>query len=553
MMILPHSLLVLVLLHNSLSLISSTFHYDRERYKQRLFNEKRTWKPNDDMEDREALGNNIAFNASRLPEGEAPVSEGAEGVTVTDLKKLKQEKPVLRKCCNFGEKLTRQGCIKRDSGVPPFHPVVYHNVTHTIDVPVQDLFTLVFGDVCLHGRYRLDPSVEPEDEFYLLDNGSLLQPAIYTIFDGEQDFCMEGFFEDEESPSEDSTIVSPLVCFPPPSEEESDDDIAWILYPAGLLISVPFLIIILVAHILIPKLHGTLNGKCLISHVSFLVIAYIGLATIQLSRSLIPDALCKTIAFIVQFSFIACFSWLTAMCISIWRIISNTSSSFFAAENSEESFQKSHFLKYFIFALAVPVIIILVSLVMDLTPSIPSTFLKPQFGVGSCWFLTDAAALPYFYGPITLLIIGNIILFALTAWKIIQRSREEVSQARAMEMNGIQVIRYENKALKVCFSLFILMGVNWTMEIISWAAGNRGGMVLKSVWYFTDMCNSLQGLFIFIIFIIDSEFRLLIKEKFVSWGFGKSNTRGIDHVDYIRKKQDFTVTSLLMSEPNSVR
>lgn len=38
------------------------------------------------------------------------------------------------------------------------------------------------------------------------------------------------------------------------------------------------------------------------------------------------------------------------------------------------------------------------------------------------------------------------------------------------------------------------MGVSWGADVLSWAAGGP-----KELWYLTDIINTLQGLFIFIV------------------------------------------------------
>lgn len=49
---------------------------------------------------------------------------------------------------------------------------------------------------------------------------------------------------------------------------------------------------------------------------------------------------------------------------------------------------------------------------------------------------------------------------------------------------------------RVIFSLFILMGVSWTTEIISFVSGGS-----FEVWAIPDILNILTGFFIFVIFV----------------------------------------------------
>lgn len=49
------------------------------------------------------------------------------------------------------------------------------------------------------------------------------------------------------------------------------------------------------------------------------------------------------------------------------------------------------------------------------------------------------------------------------------------------------------------------MGVNWSMEVISWAIEWKLTTVPKEVFIVTDFCNALYGVFIFFIFVCNKE------------------------------------------------
>jgi G protein-coupled receptor Mth (Methuselah protein) len=54
------------------------------------------------------------------------------------------------------------------------------------------------------------------------------------------------------------------------------------------------------------------------------------------------------------------------------------------------------------------------------------------------------------------------------------------------------------------------MGINWVMEVVSWAAGGP-----DYIWYFTDLINTLQGVIIFAIFVWESRARECVRKQ---WG-----------------------------------
>lgn len=58
--------------------------------------------------------------------------------------------------------------------------------------------------------------------------------------------------------------------------------------------------------------------------------------------------------------------------------------------------------------------------------------------------------------------------------------------------------------------LFIVMGILWTMEVISFLISPE-----HPIFYFTDFLNTLHGVFIFILFILKRRVLILIKERFV--------------------------------------
>lgn len=59
--------------------------------------------------------------------------------------------------------------------------------------------------------------------------------------------------------------------------------------------------------------------------------------------------------------------------------------------------------------------------------------------------------------------------------------------------------------------LFIVMGVNWLAEIISWATDPDGSNY--NIWYLTDIGNSLQGVLIFLIFVCKKRVLRLLNKK----------------------------------------
>jgi len=308
--------------------------------------------------------------------------------------------------------------------------------------------------------------------------------------------------------------VLPLVCFIDSQPNDTPTPMKYILYPIGLLISVPFLIVTMLAYCLITELRD-LHGKTLVCHILCLTIAYIFLAAVQLGGETLNQQLCVGFAFVIQFSFLACFFWLNALSFNAWlNVIANKKLQdyhskepsknccfgYVISENNEvnmpKKMERKFFFGYSVYAWCLPLVLVVVSMVFDLMPIIPSSYLKPNFGDNKCWFSSEDAELPYFYGPVAVLICINIVLFICTACRVYCPPRAPRQKPREI--------------FRMCLCLFCVMGINWVMEIVSWSLGGP-----DYIWYVTDVINTLQGIFIFLIFIFEPRVRSCVWKQ---WG-----------------------------------
>lgn len=78
-------------------------------------------------------------------------------------------------------------------------------------------------------RYKLEPNIHSEDEFYLLVNGSLFVPYSRPPLLGTRDYCMETFWNE----SVPAGITLPVVCFATPMED-TKTSATLIAYATGL-------------------------------------------------------------------------------------------------------------------------------------------------------------------------------------------------------------------------------------------------------------------------------------------------------------------------------
>ncbi|PSN56483.1 hypothetical protein C0J52_08438, partial [Blattella germanica] len=288
-------------------------------------------------------------------------------------------------------------------------------------------------------RYRLEPRVDSNDEFHILRNGSIRAPYLFPFPLMPEDYCLEVFQDD---PMEEEDVL-PLVCFKEPAPERQTP-LQYILYPIGLLISVPFLIVTMLVYCLIPELRD-LHGKSLSCHVMCLAVGYIFLAAVQLVGDTMNKNLCIGFAFMIHFSFVACFCWLNVLCIDTWwNVRANVK---FLKGSSRLEQRQSRYMCYHL-----------------------------QNGEVSLKKATERKV---------------FLCFSLYAWLFpVKKLKSSISMV----------------LFRMCLTLFGVMGINWVMEVVSWFAGGP-----DYIWYVTDVINTLQGIIIFCIFVLEPRVRDLIR------------------------------------------
>lgn len=419
-----------------------------------------------------------------------PIPLQNETVVPEEYKQL----PLVGKCCSIGEVLVKDAdgntvCASSNDSSTMFSPFFsdFNRTGALVPGDEYKTFVAIVGNPC-NLKYMLHPEKSSDDEYYLLMNGSIFAPRIDNVpvmLMPGKDYCMEVVPEQG---------LRALVCFQeftvPPTEPRV------IIYACGLLISVPFLILTIVAYAITPRLRDV-HGKALCHYCGCLALAFTTLAITQLASSQLSPQACVSVAFVIQFSFVACFFWLNVMCIETWSLIRHH-----VKQHAYRRIQpKTLFFYYSIWAWGIPAILILVSMAMDLSPTIPMTYVKPSFGLESCWFKSDAEAMPYFYVPVGLLLLTNTVLFVITAVRISRYQKvlalRRLARNQHSDREDQRLFRRLKRVFFVCLVLFFLMGLNWTMELISWWVGGD-----PFDWTAFDLVNALQGVLIFGLFVL---------------------------------------------------
>ncbi|KAH8365014.1 hypothetical protein KR200_011547, partial [Drosophila serrata] len=259
-----------------------------------------------------------------------------------------------------------------------------------------------------------------------------------------------------------------------------EDNLQKAVLTGGILVSIVFLAATLVAGFMLPAVHHALHWRCQICYVFCLLVGKVLLAIEELSSDLQTRPMaCLVVAIGMQFFFLAAFFWLNTMCFNIWWTFRDLRPTLL--ERNQEALRLC---LYSLYAFGGPLLITFVAACVDQMTE--TTLLRPGFGQLYCWFDNrNLSIFAYFYGPIGLLLCANIALFVSTTHQLTCGLWKRDDAKTSTEKSALG---------RVCLKLVVVMGLTWIAEILSWVVGGPHG-----AWFFTDLINALQGVFIFIV------------------------------------------------------
>lgn len=184
-------------------------------------------------------------------------------------------------CCPLETRMAGNRCIETNG---TFHfPPLYDSQSFTLlkETPTLGDFRWYIRNPCQGDSYKLDPSEMEEDAFMFLDNGSVYKSLEKNMID--QDTYCFGIV--------DTQAYDVVLCF----TESEDSGRIEVAFPAGMLLSAPFLFVTFLVYTLIPELKN-MHGRTLRGYVGSLLVAYVLLAVVQIApgRS-ISDTACLTL------------------------------------------------------------------------------------------------------------------------------------------------------------------------------------------------------------------------------------------------------------------
>ena len=238
-----------------------------------------------------------------------------------------------------------------------------------------------------------------------------------------------------------------------------------------------------------PVLRNT-PGKCLMCLSGSLLLTTL-LFTVGANQNEI-EGLCKFIAIVLHYGFLAYFWWMNVMAFDIWRAFTMKSHSFHTGKRTISK----RFLYYSLYAWLSPLLFVVLGIILEFANV---DVLRPDYGKHFCWFGNPNGLLFFFALPVAIVVLSDIVFFVLTVRNIYRVTESTKS---------LQKSKGDKKRLGLYVKLAIIMGLTWVLGFLATLLEN---VVL---WYIFVVLNSLQGLWICLTFICSAKVINLIRGRY---------------------------------------
>ncbi|XP_064122162.1 uncharacterized protein LOC135226482 [Macrobrachium nipponense] len=405
-------------------------------------------------------------------------------ICTADEEKMCKGRTCIRKCCAEGEVKTSGNCKRENWSLNlTFHTTEGAASKAPLDLKVAPLFDL---------DCPTDPTAEFGDSFHLLQNGKLF------IIQSEKTIDNMKFCTDYDTIKETNFV---RYCL---EGRSSIQEWKLLLAPIGMIISILCLAVLILLHFSTKKLMSV-QGYCFLSYSISLLLEYVGLIVSYKYSKQLHKTHCIFNGLFTQFAIHSAFFWLSVMCFDIWRVVRSTVKLIPLRGILEKDIQI--FLVYTACAFGGPLVIALVTLIMQsLPPEASDRMITPGFGKESCWYEDQLAQFLYLYLAIatlnilSLCMLGHVIYLLCLAEPGMECCHQKRKAPRAFNRKHLSIFRQR-------LSLFVVMTFCWFTEVLSLK------IPPMDAWVVTDLLNTLQGVIVFLIFLLSKQKRQLVKER----------------------------------------
>ncbi|XP_029154863.1 G-protein coupled receptor Mth2-like [Nylanderia fulva] len=277
------------------------------------------------------------------------------------------------------------------------------------------------------------------------------------------------------------------------------------------LIRLLFLVPIFLVYSILPELRNVYGFTlCNYSFASSVAVIIQAVKYIYIYEVEIPYSVCITLAFFNYFFSMSGYFWLSTMSFNMWW----TFRGFCSLQknvNRKRQTEKKKLLYYVIFAYGCPFIlgVVCVIVVEFISKYIPKT-LRPEFEIGNCWYCNKSLNVLYYTWIKAVGIFSSVCLFISTVLNIKRFEKKTdfcLTDSESKRYNDNK--KWFNLYMKLFIVIFIILGLNWLVHIMSWSFGTK-----KKYYLIYVLFDIVQSFCTFVIFVWKKKIKQMLLKRF---------------------------------------
>ncbi|XP_003242344.1 uncharacterized protein LOC100574667 isoform X1 [Acyrthosiphon pisum] len=212
---------------------------------------------------------------------------------------------------------------------------------------------------------------------------------------------------------------------------------------------------------------------------------------------------CVLFGYITLFVFLSTLCWLNVICFDIyWMIRYNFSTN----RNTPTSVRTA---MYHFYCWGLSSIIVCTGLFFQYSQDKSLQKLSPDIGEYGCFYyhMSGNGGLIFILIPVFVMLTANLILFLLTAIYF-SRIKDELNKFRRADLKTGSFLVYKEKFV-ISIKLFLIMGIPYLLTVLSIIL-----RIERTKWNIIYAASSLQGVFIFIIFVAKTHVIMELRKMF---------------------------------------
>jgi hypothetical protein len=204
------------------------------------------------------------------------------------------------------------------------------------------------------------------------------------------------------------------------------------------------------------------------------------------------NAVCTAMGFCLHFFILSQFTWSTVLATDLCRTFVLMQRLHTLQRNSE----LHSFLLYSLYAWGTPLIICVIAVILDQHSTVDIDYAGDRI----CWLQPVMAVVIAFAVPLALCLFYSLLLFIILGVSFCRESKAG-AMAKRETLDKHKTLSRIQQQIKIFLGAFCLLSLSWILAFLAAISG------IEWLWYVFMVVTILQGIFLFIVFVLNQKVR----------------------------------------------